>query len=65
MKGDRVLYDGKPGEIEFVVDPDRDPEDWYVTEFGGGVMLVVPNVYGRIFMTHTQDEEDLGFVSRG
>jgi hypothetical protein len=41
-KGDRVLYDGEPGEIEFVADRlTGDSElDWFVNEHGGGVMFV-------------------------
>ncbi|MGA3027595.1 MAG: hypothetical protein ABSF98_22775 [Bryobacteraceae bacterium] len=63
-KGDRVLYDGEPGEIEFVADPANDPDDWYVTEYGGGVMVIEPKHFGLLFLTTTQDEEDLEFVSR-
>jgi len=40
--GDRVLYHNEPGEIEFVADPEIEPESWLVTEFGGGVMIGEP-----------------------
>ncbi len=41
--GDRILYAGDPGEIEFVVDPNAidDGLDWYRQESpSGGVMIV-------------------------
>jgi len=63
-KGDRVLYDGEPGEIELVADPANDPDDWYVTEYGGGVMVIEPKHFGRVFVTDAHDDEDLEFVSR-
>jgi len=65
-KGDRVLFHGEPGEIEFVADPlVNDPETkWYVQEEGAGVMVVEPKVFGRAFISHTKQDEDLVFVSR-
>jgi len=35
-KGDRVMFHGEPGEIEFVADPlISDPQtDWYVQKYG-------------------------------
>jgi len=67
-KGDRVLYAGEPSEVEFIADPlIKDPEtDWYVQEYGGGVTVVElkPMAFGRVFLTETQHDEDLGFVSR-
>jgi hypothetical protein len=67
QKGDRVLYDGEPGEIEFVADQlVGDPAmDWFVQEHGGGVMVLVPKVFGSVFVHDPQAEEDLVFVSRG
>ena len=37
QKGDRVVFHGNPGEIEFVATvPGEEPElDWYVQEYGG------------------------------
>jgi hypothetical protein len=66
-KGDRVLYHGEPAEVEFVADPVlSNPEtSWYVKEFGGGVMVVEPKVFGRAFLPRTDEAEDLVFVSRG
>jgi hypothetical protein len=65
-KGDRVLFHGEPGEIEFVADAlIGDPAmDWYVEEHGGGVMVIEPKYFGQAFLTETQTEEDLVFVSR-
>jgi hypothetical protein len=65
-KGDRVLFHGEPGEIEFVADPlVNDPEtEWYVQEEGAGVMVAEPKVFGRAFIADTEQDEDLIFVSR-
>ena len=65
-KGDRVLFHGEPGEIEFVADAlIGDPAmDWYVEEQGGGVMVIEPKCFGRAFLTETHTAEDLVFVSR-
>ncbi len=65
-KGDRVLFHGEPGEIEFVADPlIADPEtEWYVKEFGGGAMVVEPKVFGRAFLSHTDQKNELVFVRR-
>jgi hypothetical protein len=65
-KGDRVLFQGEPGEIELVADPlVPDPEtEWYVSEYGGGVMIIEPKKYGRIFLTEMYDNDELQLVSR-
>lgn len=66
-KGDRVLFHGEPGEIELVASGPGDPEtDPYVQEYGGGVMVVEPKVFGRVFIPADQLEktEDLEFVAR-
>jgi hypothetical protein len=63
-KGDRVLLHGEPGEIEFVADLESDPDNWYVTEYGGGVMILEPKVFGRLFVTDIEHYEDLKFISR-
>jgi len=59
--GDRVTYGGEPGEVEFVADPLVDPNDWYVTEHGGGVMITA---FGAVFISDPSDDEDLVLVSR-
>ena len=65
-KGDRVLLHGEPGEIELVVDPMvPDPEtDWYVQQYGRGVMILEPKYFGRAFLPKPQTAEDLEFVAR-
>jgi len=65
-KGDRVLFHGEPGQIEFVVEElSGDPAmDWYVNEFGGGVMVREPQVFGLCFLNEPDGAEDLEFVSR-
>jgi len=64
-KGDRVLFHGEPGEIEFVVDRlVGDPAtDWYM-EQGPGVMVIEPKHSGRVFIRDTENAEDLVLVSR-
>ena len=64
-KGDRVLFHGEPGEIEFVaVDPKDRETGWYVQQYGGGVM-VADKIAGHTFIPADQiaDTEDLEFVS--
>jgi hypothetical protein len=64
-RGDRVRLHGESAEIEFVADPANDPNDWFVEKFGGGVMVVEPTVFGRLFIdAPVSDYEDLEFVSR-
>ncbi len=66
-KGDRVLFHGESAEVAFVTYDPSDPEtDWYVQEFGGGVMISDAKVSGRTFIPASQVEkyEDLEFVSR-
>ena len=62
--GDRVLVNGSPGEVEFVADPDADQTSWYVSEYGGGVMVSEPGVFGQVFFSEPEVEEDLLFVAR-
>jgi hypothetical protein len=63
-QGDRVLFHGEPGEIEFVVDGlAEDPVvDWYVKEHGPGVMVREPKHFGSAYVG--ANDEDLVFVSR-
>jgi hypothetical protein len=63
-KGDRVLFHGEPGEIEFVADSlVGDPAmDWYVKEHGPGVMVREPKHFGTAYVSASHD--DLVFVSR-
>jgi hypothetical protein len=66
-KGDRVLFHGEPGEIEFVASELGDPiTDWHIKEDGGGVMILEPKLFGRVFIPADQldETEDLQFVAR-
>jgi hypothetical protein len=59
-----VLFHGDPAEIELVAcDPDDPEAEWFLKEYGGGVMILDP---GRTFISADQldDYEDLEFVSR-
>lgn len=66
-KGDRVILHGEPGEIEFVVNKivGDSAMDWYMSEFGGGVMVAEPKVFGRAFLSQSDIDEYLEFVRRG
>jgi hypothetical protein len=67
-KGDRIRFHGNAAEIELVADPETaDPEsEWYVKEFGGGVLIVDPSVSGHTFIgkNSLSSYEDLEFVAR-
>jgi hypothetical protein len=66
MKGDRVLYAGHPAVIEFVADPlVPDPDtQWYVEEYGQGIMLSEPQRHGLVFDSNPESHDDLEFISR-
>jgi hypothetical protein len=60
-RGDRVLYHGEPGVIEFIAEV-GDPETaWYVENFGGGCMIIASG-FGRVFVS--EPDEDLELVAR-
>lgn len=63
-KGDHVLLHGDPALVKFFAGADDDPGDWYMKEHGGGVMILEPKVFGRLFISDTANYEDLEFVSR-
>jgi hypothetical protein len=67
-KGDRVLFHGEPADIEFVVvELTENAElDWYMQEFGGGVMIREPKHFGAAFIQAESlpETEDLEFLSR-
>jgi hypothetical protein len=65
-QGDRVLLQDEPGEIELVLDGRTNPADWPAREYGSGILIVEPKVFGRLFIAAPQIEnyEDLVFVSR-
>jgi hypothetical protein len=65
-KGDQVLFHRTPRRIEFIALAGGDPElDWYVQEYGGGVMLW-DSEGGSTFIPADQigQTDDLEFVSR-
>jgi hypothetical protein len=66
MRGDRVRLHGELfGEVESIADPLDDPNDWTVREFGGGIMIVEPKEFGRLFIDAPVNQyDDLEFVSR-
>jgi hypothetical protein len=63
-KGDRVLLHGEPGEIELVADPAESPDDWFVKNQGGGIMVLELKVFGRLFIPAPETDEHLTFISR-
>ncbi|HEY7339072.1 MAG TPA: hypothetical protein VH639_29555 [Bryobacteraceae bacterium] len=63
--GDRVSLHGLPARVEIVADPEGDPENWYVTEYGGGIMIAEPEQFGHLFIpAPVCDYEDLDFLAR-
>ncbi len=68
-KGDRVLFHGDPGFVEFLATEPGPETDWYIREYGGGIMII-DKVAGSTFVSADQISEyerlgDLEFVSRG
>lgn len=63
--GDRVRYRGDNGEVEFVANERRGDAaaDWYVEEYGGGVMMNLENS-GALFLPGLEIDEELELVSR-
>jgi hypothetical protein len=67
QKGDRVIYSGNPGEVELVaVNPEDPDHSWYIEEYGGGVMIREPKLFGVVFIPSDQlsQSHELQFVSR-
>jgi hypothetical protein len=65
--GDRILYHGQPGEVEFVVaTKSGDPAlDWYLDQYPGGGFMITAVEFGSVFLTADNIDDDLQFVSRG
>ena len=59
--GDRVLYHGESGQVDFVAERGNPETAWYVEQFGGGCMILVPT-FGCVFVSKA--DEDLEFVGR-
>jgi hypothetical protein len=68
LTGDRIVYGGSPGHVEFVVEgPTGDPGmDWHLTHSSNGGFMIETIAMGRVFLDADQvaDDEDLDFVSR-
>jgi len=63
LVGDHVLYAGEPGVIEIVADPENPTSetDWYIQEFGRGVMIGDLKSLGRLY---TKPDDRLQFARR-
>jgi hypothetical protein len=67
-RGDRILFHGEPGEVEFVVigvtgDASM---DWHVEQYPGGGVMIAARGFGRVFLPISSAiDERLEFVSRG
>ncbi len=66
LPGDQVRYHGEPGRVEFVASERiGDPaNDWYVDEYGGGLMISAES-FGAVFVPEKHIDEFLEFVARG
>ena len=63
-RGDRVLYHGEQGRIEFVATPEDPETKWYVEQYGSGCMILASS-FGRVFVTECSQDEGLKLLSRG
>ena len=65
-QGDRITYQGEPGEVEFVItEKAGDPAlDWYVDQYPGGGMMITARTFGRVFLAAEDIDEDLTLVTR-
>jgi len=65
--GDRVVYRGEPGEVEFVVfkEGDHAQASWYLEQFPGGGVMVTSAPFGSVFVGAGDVKEDVVFVERG
>lgn len=63
--GDQVRYRGDNGKVEFVANERRGDAaaDWYVEQYGGGVMMNLENS-GSLFVPGLEIDEELELVSR-
>lgn len=64
IRGDHVLYIGEEGVVEVVADPENptSESDWYIQEFGGGILIAELKCLGRVF---TELDDHVEFVRRG
>ena len=65
QSGDRVLLHHAPGEVEFVLDGETNPEQWPAHMYGRGIMIAEPKTFGHIFVPEEHiGTEDIVLVSR-
>ncbi len=64
--GDRIDYHGAAGKVEFVVATKTGDAamDWYVDRYPGGGFMITADGFGKVFLTESDIDEDLEFVSR-
>jgi hypothetical protein len=64
--GDKIVYGGSPGHVEFVVDTlTGDPAmDWHFTLFPNGGFMIKTAAMGFVFLDDAEEDEDLDFVSK-
>lgn len=65
-EGDRVTYGGNPGVVELVVTGPSGDEtrDWHFRASGPGITIAEPRVFGRVYLSSPDDEEDLVLIAR-
>ncbi len=64
--GDRITYHGETGKVEFVITGKTGDAamDWYVEQYPGGGFMIAAQGFGNVFLTESDIDEDLEFVSR-
>jgi hypothetical protein len=64
--GDKIVYAGSPGHVEFVVDaPTGDPAvDWHLTHSPNGGFMIKTTTMGFVFLDGAEEDEDLDFLAR-
>ena len=63
QRGDYVRYRGEQGRVEFVAAEQSGDAatDWYIEEYGGGVMMNVEG-YGSVFLPGNEIDEELELI---
>jgi hypothetical protein len=60
-----VLLHDEPGEVDFVLNGETNPEDWPAHKYGRGVMIAEPKVFGYLYVPEVHiGTEDIVLVSR-
>lgn len=62
QSGDRILYNGEPGQVEFVAKP-GDPQTGGTWNSSAVACIVLAPSFGRLFLSEA--DEDLDFIARG